>query len=134
MRDQETKNRFIELRAQGYSFQRISEELQVSKPTLIDWSKEFQLEVKNARAIEMEALQEKCLALKEHQIRLFGEILQKVKVELDKRDFSLLNTGQLIDAMLKLSKVLRDESIITVFTREEEFHEINLKERNTWAP
>jgi orotate phosphoribosyltransferase-like protein len=36
MKDQETRGRFIELRAQGLSFDKISKELQVSKQTLID--------------------------------------------------------------------------------------------------
>ena len=34
----EDKQRFVELRAKGLSFERIAEELKVSKPTLIKWS------------------------------------------------------------------------------------------------
>ena len=34
------RQQFIELRAKGYSFQKISDELNISKPTLIEWSKD----------------------------------------------------------------------------------------------
>jgi len=44
MNDVETHQKFISLRAQGISFQRIAEELKVSKPTLISWSRKFQSE------------------------------------------------------------------------------------------
>ena len=37
----ETKHRFIELRAKGYSFDKIALELNKAKQTLIDWSREL---------------------------------------------------------------------------------------------
>lgn len=37
MKDYKTKERFIELRAQGLSFDSIARELEVSKPTLIQF-------------------------------------------------------------------------------------------------
>ena len=59
MKDQETQQKFVELRTQGRSFARIAEELQVSKRTLIEWSRKFQFEILNQRAIELEALRER---------------------------------------------------------------------------
>ena len=43
---QEIKNEFIILRAQGWSFDKISKKLGKAKQTLIDWSKELQDEIK----------------------------------------------------------------------------------------
>jgi hypothetical protein len=43
MHSTETLNRFVNLRAQGWSFDRITDHLHVSKPTLLDWSRKHQL-------------------------------------------------------------------------------------------
>jgi len=59
MKDEETIARFIHLRAQGLSFARIATELNVSKPTLINWGRQFQFEIQNLRSVETEALAEK---------------------------------------------------------------------------
>ncbi len=55
MKDEETIARFIHLRADGRSFARIATELNVSKPTLIDWGRQFQFEIQNLRSVETEA-------------------------------------------------------------------------------
>lgn len=54
----ETKERFIELRAKGWSFDKIAKEIGKAKQTLIDWSKELQDEIANRKALELEALYE----------------------------------------------------------------------------
>ena len=41
MKDQETVQKFIELRAQGWSFVRIPVDLGVAKSTLTEWSRKF---------------------------------------------------------------------------------------------
>lgn len=56
MKDNKTKQRFIEFRAAGCSFDNIAKQLNVAKSTLIDWSKEFEYEVANLKAIELESL------------------------------------------------------------------------------
>ena len=45
----ETKERFIELRAKGWSFDKIAKEIGKAKQTLIDWSKELQDEIANRK-------------------------------------------------------------------------------------
>jgi orotate phosphoribosyltransferase-like protein len=47
MHDDKTVQRFIDLRVQGWSFARLAAELNVSKPTLIDWSRKHQHLVTN---------------------------------------------------------------------------------------
>ncbi|MGA3015003.1 MAG: hypothetical protein ABSD71_13325, partial [Bacteroidales bacterium] len=47
MLSKDKQEKFIELRAKGYSFDRIVKEIEVSKPTLIKWQTEFQNEIKN---------------------------------------------------------------------------------------
>ena len=48
MKDQETVQKFIELRAQGWSFARIAAELGVAKRTVIEWSRRFLFEIHTA--------------------------------------------------------------------------------------
>ena len=59
MKDQSIKNRFVELCAMGWSFDRIAKQLSTSKPTLIAWSRELEIEISNLRAIALDALKEK---------------------------------------------------------------------------
>lgn len=119
MKDQDTKNRFIELRAKGLSFSRITQEVGVSKQTLINWSKDLQLEIDNLKRIELEALQEKYFLTAQKRLELFGEKLTAVKEELDKRELSDIPTEKLVDILLKLDKALIRERASVKFTLED---------------
>jgi IS30 family transposase len=79
----DVKEKFIELRAQGYSFDKIAKELGKAKQTLVDWSRELQDEIANRKALELEALYEKFYLLKEHRLKTFGGTLLKLQKEID---------------------------------------------------
>lgn len=57
MKDTDTKQRFIELRAKGLSFDKISDKLNTSKQTLINWQSEFNAEIANLKAVLKESKQ-----------------------------------------------------------------------------
>ena len=95
MKDQETQQKFIDLRARGRSFARMAEELQVSKRTLIEWSRKFQFEIQNQRAIEMEVLRERYLNGREEEVLQLGERLREVEAELATREVAELSTPRL---------------------------------------
>ena len=95
MHDSETVQRFIERRVQGWTYARLMTELNVSKPTLIAWSRKHQFQIQNLKAIELEALREKWLATTTERVNALGEQLRKVEAELAKRDVSGLTTPQL---------------------------------------
>ncbi len=107
MNDLETQGRFVELRSQGWSFARISQELNVSKPTLIKWSRQFQYDIQNLRAVELEALKEKWIASREEGINSLGLQLQKVEAELAMRDISELPTGRLFTLAASLRRQIQ---------------------------
>jgi len=111
MKDQETKERFIELRAKGLSFEKIARQLKVSKQTLINWSKELSTIISNLRAIELEALQEKDYLTKSARIELFGERLEAIKTELDRRDLSEIPTAKLFEFLEKYGRILKEEVV-----------------------
>jgi hypothetical protein len=47
----------------------LATELNVSKPTLINWGRRFQFEIQNLRSVETEALAEKCFTSLSHANR-----------------------------------------------------------------
>ncbi len=95
MYDDKTVERFIELRAQGWSYARLMAELHVTKPTLIAWSRKHQFQIQNLKAIELEALNEKWLAPTTERVNALGAQLRQVEAELAQRDVSQLTTPQL---------------------------------------
>ena len=76
MHDQNTVQRFIELRAQGWSYARLMTELNVTKPTLIAWSRKHQFQIQNLKAIELAALGEKWLAAPTERWRSVAQAFQ----------------------------------------------------------
>jgi len=95
MHDDNTVQRFIELRAQGWSYARLMTELNVTKPTLIAWSRKHQFQIQNLKAIELEALGEKWLASVSDRVNRMGEQLHRVEAELAQRSLGDLTTPQL---------------------------------------
>jgi hypothetical protein len=119
----ETKERFIELRAKGWSFDKIGKEIGKAKQTLIDWSKELQEEIANRKALELEALYEKYYLLKESRLQTFGGMLTKIKDEVERRDLSDVPTDKLLDLFLKYNSQVRDEVIEPNFKTSTEIDE-----------
>ena len=119
----QTKERFIELRAKGWSFDKIAKELGRAKQTLIDWSKDLQEEIANLKALELEALYEKYYLLKETRLQTFGEMLQKIKKEVDKRNLSDVPTDKLLDLYLKYNSQAKEEIVEPIYKSSQELIE-----------
>jgi hypothetical protein len=95
MTDQETINRFIFLRSQGWSFNRITTELQVSKPTLIKWSRQHQFHIANLRATETEDLAETVFGARHQRWRRLAGQLNKLEDKIDRRDLEEIPASRL---------------------------------------
>lgn len=119
----ETKQRFIELRARGWSFDKIAKELGKAKQTLIDWSKELEEEIANYKALELEALYEAYYLHKENRLRTFGAMLTKIKEEVDSRDLSDVPTDKLLDLFLKYNNQIKEEIVEPRFKSSKEIQE-----------
>jgi len=119
----ETKERFIELRAKGWSFDKIAKELGKAKQTLINWSKELEDEITNLKALELEALYEKHYLLKENRIETFGAMLTKIKKEVESRDLSDVPTDKLLDLFLKYNNQIREEIVEPIYKSSQELIE-----------
>ncbi|HSU55381.1 MAG TPA: hypothetical protein VLT36_15100 [Candidatus Dormibacteraeota bacterium] len=101
--------RFIDLRAQGWPFARIATELNVSKPTLINWSRLHQHRIRNLHALEMEALAEHHKLSRRHCLESLAEDERRLRDELANRDLKDIPTARLL---LLLAAVRKEANAI----------------------
>jgi hypothetical protein len=95
MTDPENIARFIMLRAQGWSFNRLAVELQISKPTLIKWSRQHQFEIANLRATETEAMAERIFRQRHERWEVLARQLKRLEEEIEKRDLEEIPASRL---------------------------------------
>ena len=116
MHDVQTQQRFVDLRATGWSFARIASELKVSRGTLIHWSRKFQFEIQNHRAIELESLREQLLGAREARAKALAAQLRSVETELATRDIADLSTSRLFQLADSLRRQISQETGDVCFT------------------
>jgi len=121
----ELKSQFIELRAKGWSYLKISKRLKVSKNTLANWGAEMEGQIANLKAMEMESLHERYFMTKEARIHLLGEQLKEIKAELKKRGLEQVSTDKLLEMELKLYQALQAEYVETRPLTEAELEALN---------
>jgi len=116
MKDQETVQKFIELRSKGVSFARIAEQLGVAKSTLILWSREQQHLIQNLRAIEWEDFVDHTLASKHERLKVLSEQLRRLDTELAQRDLASVPTARLQSMAEQIRRRLDRESGAPLFS------------------
>jgi hypothetical protein len=109
MNDQETIARFIFMRSQGWSFNRIAAELKVSKPTLIKWSRQHQFDIQNLRATETEALAERILRPRHERWEALARQLKRLEEEIETRDLEEIPASRLHSAAAALRAEINRE-------------------------
>jgi transposase len=95
MIDNAAKDKIVALRAQGWSYERISKELGISPSTAYDWGAKLKNEIDKLRAIQLEAIQERVFGDYEQELTYIAEELKRVQAELRDRDYGYVNTEQL---------------------------------------
>lgn len=104
------KEQFIELRAEGRSYADIAAALDVSKPTLLNWSRELEREIANAKTLRLDALFELYLVGKAKRVETFGKRLQAILSELDARNLADVPTPLLLKLALDYGDRLSAEA------------------------
>ena len=110
MKDQETVQKFIELRAQGWSFVRIAAELGVAKSTLTEWSRKFRFEIQNRRALVLDDLLDGVLGTVQSRVAGLAEKLTRVEQELRQRGLAEVSTSQLYSLAASLRRQIDRET------------------------
>lgn len=123
---QELKAQFIELKAKGWSYARISRRLKVSKSTLSNWRAELEGEIASLRAMELEALYERYYLAKEARIKLLGETLKAIQSELKTRKLEEVSTDKLLELLLKVFQELKEEYTETRPLSDQEIQSLRL--------
>lgn len=81
----EEQEKFIQLRAQGMSFDKISKELNVSKPVLLKWNGEFLERIRQAQYYELENIVEKYSLMRAKRFEVHSKLLNSALAELQER-------------------------------------------------
>jgi hypothetical protein len=110
MHTPETRQKFIEQRARGWSLVRIASDLGVARSTLIEWSRQFRFEIQNQLAIELDDLRNRLLGPRQARASGLAEKLARVEDELRKRDLATLSTQRLFSLSLVLRREIERET------------------------
>ena len=101
------RRRFIMLRGQGVSYEKIAREIGSTKTTLIRWSRWFAVEIKNVKSMELDTLREEYLLDRKHRLKVMGTQLNNVVEELLDRDLSNVPTHRLFEIQTQLAKEIK---------------------------
>ncbi|KAA3617794.1 MAG: hypothetical protein D8M58_00400 [Calditrichaeota bacterium] len=105
---------FIQLWAiSGKSIDSISSEINEEKSTLIKWEKQFKKEINSAKAEEYDKILENNSLSSINRFTYLCELYNRLKNELDKRDFSGLPTDKLyyiLDDVYDLIKSIKENT------------------------
>lgn len=110
----EEAEKFIELRARGYSFDKIAEETGTSKPILLKWNKLYAKELEQAQYFELQALLQQYGLMRKNRVEGVSILLQAVIEEMKKRAtgdiLCRLPTDKLFTLYLALEGRLEEET------------------------
>src|SRR3954470_16190997 len=83
----ETINQFLNLRAQGWSFARIADQLHVSKPTLLHWGHKHQFKLEAMMVNQQHSVQETLQDSHHHELKELTMFHNALRRELISRTF-----------------------------------------------
>lgn len=108
----EQQERFIELRAEGLSYDKLAAELGISKPTALKLGHDFEQEVKRLQFVHLEAMAEQYKLVKTARIEGLAKLLEQVDTALQSADFGKMAPDRLVLLKLKLQDRLLQELVI----------------------
>lgn len=111
MKDKGTKQKFIELRAKGYSYSKIAKQLNISKSTCGVWDKEFKDQIASINKDQLEELYQSYGMMKQQRISSLGKMLNKIDDAIDEANFSNSDPVKLMELRLKYQEALKSEYI-----------------------
>ena len=107
MKDQELKEKFIELRARGKSYAVIASMLGICKKTAVNWAKELKNHMHTIKAFEPDALYEEHALSPQERIELLGDQLAKIRQRLTESNAADSSMSSFLPIVLKISNTLQ---------------------------
>lgn len=111
MKTIETQERFIEMRAEGASFEKIAKALEISKGTCSSWEKEFKERIAEGKGEKLKALYETFNMTKEARIKALGSTIKRMEDAIAGIDLTTLPPEKLLDLNLKYREMLKSEYV-----------------------
>ena len=109
MNSRQKRRKLIELRGKGLSYSKIAEELGSSKTTVIRWSLELDVHIRNAVNLEFERLKDEYLITRDHQVKMLATQLNNVAQELANLDLGKVAPHRLVEMQSQLRKELMEK-------------------------
>lgn len=119
MKDNDVKKKFIELKVKGLSLSKISDELGVSKPTLIKWSRDYSKEIGNLLYLQFESIITEYELKQSSRIESMARILRKALDELNSRSFEEISVKDLMGIIDQTNEKLKKELAPLKYTLDE---------------
>jgi transposase len=124
------QEKFIELRARGYSFDKIATEIGVSKPTLIKWQEEFSKEIANLEFIDFQSILEQHRLNRRARVEEIASQLEKVIKAIEAKDLSTESLKDLLkmkDGLEESLEKMKRGSIAYTGVKESTFPDFGIK-------
>lgn len=100
---------FIELRAQGLSYDQITKELGIAKSTCTSWNRKFKEEITELSDEMMQGLFDAYKIARKHRVKALQMTLGKIEQELEHADYSEVSTDKLMQYELRYLEALKKE-------------------------
>jgi len=111
MKEQEKRDNFIILRANGYSYNQIAAQLSISKSTCSAWQKELGGHILDLKREQLTELYKKYGMRREARIEQLGEIMARIDTALEDKPLEELPADKLLAYKLKYMNLLKIETI-----------------------
>lgn len=112
----ELKTRFIQLRAEGRSYDYIAKELGISKGTCTAWENDLKEAVQTLKQEQLTELYDSYAMTKEARVKRLGDTLNSIEEALSKTDLASIPAEKLLDYKLKYTEALKNEYTGTAVT------------------
>lgn len=111
LKDQDTQQQFIKLRAEGLSYTKIADKLDISKATCSNWEKKFEDAISQLKQEHLSELYQSYGMLKDQRISSIGSTLGQINNALDEVDLTSIDPAKLLELKLKYQEALKSEYI-----------------------
>ena len=113
MKTEIKKQRFIQMRVEGKSFEEIAKELSTTKPNLIEWNKESgtRTAINEGLAIQLNDAVRTLELSKQARLTAMLKTYKKVIEEIERRDLADVPTEKLIQLSILLNQKINDQNL-----------------------
>lgn len=121
------KEQFVQLRATGTSLSKISQQINISKTTLIKWSRDLESDIHNHKNLLLDDLKEKFISDRSQQLSFLQSLRDRIEEELSKRTFEDVSTDKLVKNYLSLESIIEGRLAVS-FKSPDDLEKIDMDE------